>query len=98
MEEDWCRLSDPERKRRIREVLRTPASDVIFDLRQDKPPATSLDYLTALETAFGSAESGEELYFQLHSLQQREGKKTSQFLVRLQDKIQKVIQKGRLQL
>lgn len=96
MEEDWCRLSDPERKRRIREVLRPPASDVIFDLRQDKPRATSLDYLTALETAFGSTESGEELYFQLHSLQQREGEKTSQFLVRLQKMIRRVIRKGGL--
>lgn len=63
IEEDWAHITDPERKRRIREALRPPAFDDIFNLRQDCPDAASEDYMRALETAFGSTESGEELFF-----------------------------------
>lgn len=55
------------------------------------------NYIGAPQTAFGSTKSaGEDLFFQIHSLQQRQDKKRSQFLVRLQRKLRQAIRKGEL--
>uniref|UniRef100_A0A6I8QMM5 CCHC-type domain-containing protein n=1 Tax=Xenopus tropicalis TaxID=8364 RepID=A0A6I8QMM5_XENTR len=61
--QDWS-CSDMEVWKRITESLKGPASDLIYSLRMSNPAATASDYFTALENAFGSLETGEDLYFQ----------------------------------
>ncbi|XP_072030827.1 zinc finger CCHC domain-containing protein 12-like [Amphiura filiformis] len=93
VEEGESAVSEAEKKRRIREALRTPALDIIEDLRQENPKATAKDYLTALEVAFGTTLSGEELYHQFLNLDQNSGEKPSAYLCRLQASLRQVIQK-----
>ncbi|KAJ8039616.1 Paraneoplastic antigen Ma1 [Holothuria leucospilota] len=92
--EEWTQISEAEKRKRIREALRSPASRVITDLKQDLPGATARDYFAALEAAFGTTESGEELLIQYHCMKQKEGEKTSTYLSRLQTKLRQVIRKG----
>ncbi|KAJ8029585.1 hypothetical protein HOLleu_29019 [Holothuria leucospilota] len=55
------------------EALRPPASRVITDLKQDLPGATAHGYFSALEAAFGTTQSGEELLIQYHCVKRKEG-------------------------
>ncbi|KAJ8023572.1 Paraneoplastic antigen Ma1 [Holothuria leucospilota] len=92
--EEWTQISEAEKRKRIREALRPPASRIITDLKQDLPGATARDYFAALEAAFGTTESGEELLIQYHCMMQKEGDKPSTYLSRLQTKLRQVIRKG----
>uniref|UniRef100_A0A6I8SD58 CCHC-type domain-containing protein n=1 Tax=Xenopus tropicalis TaxID=8364 RepID=A0A6I8SD58_XENTR len=83
--QDWS-CSDMEMRKRITESLKGPASDLIYSLRMSNPAATASDYFTALENAFGSLETGEDLYFQLRLCQQKSGEKLSDYLYRLEGK------------
>ncbi|XP_033104921.1 paraneoplastic antigen Ma3 homolog [Anneissia japonica] len=83
-----------EKKRRIREALRSPALDVIDDLKREKPSATANDYLEALEVVFGTTLSGEELFHQFIGLDQQSGEKPSEYLSRLQTSLRQVVRKG----
>lgn len=92
--EEWAQISEAEKRKRIREALRPPASRVITDLKQELPGATAHDYFAALETAFGTTESGEELLIQYHCMKQKEDEQPSKYLSRLQSKLRQVIRKG----
>ena len=65
--DEWQDLDDAQKRRRIREALRPPALNTINDLRRDNPAASSLDYLKALDVAFGDTETDDELFVKLHS-------------------------------
>lgn len=50
--------------------LRGPALDVVKAVRAGNPEVLPEECLEALEHAFGTAESGDDLYFKFHSWRQ----------------------------
>ena len=70
--------------------------DIAQAVRSNNPDATPDDYLTALEKAFGSTESGEDVYIAFRSMQQHPGERLSDFLRRIECSLTKVIQNGGL--
>ncbi|XP_062387845.1 paraneoplastic antigen Ma1 homolog [Sardina pilchardus] len=93
---DESELPRREKRKRIIECLRGPAFDIAQAVRSNDPDATPDDYLTALEKAFGSTESGEDVYIAFRSMQQHAGEKLSDFLRRIECSLTKVVQKGGL--
>ncbi|KAL6470660.1 hypothetical protein MHYP_G00217790 [Metynnis hypsauchen] len=92
IEESDC--SGKEKKQRIIESLKGPALEIVRALRFTNPEATPGEYLDALNRAFGSAESGEDLYFSFRLVQQKSGEKLSDFVRRLEPLLARVVQKG----
>lgn len=92
VEECYCSLK--EKRRRLMESLRGPALDIVKSARASDPDVSPEDCLEALEHAFGTAESGEELYFAFRLLQQQSGEKLSDFLRRLEQSLGRVVQRG----
>lgn len=89
-----CTGSNREKRTRIVESLKGPALDIIQAVRLNEPEATPSDYLTALENAFGTPESGEDLYFAFRSMHQQFGEKLSDFLQRLERSLRRVLHRG----
>uniref|UniRef100_A0A3B3H718 Uncharacterized protein n=1 Tax=Oryzias latipes TaxID=8090 RepID=A0A3B3H718_ORYLA len=58
------------------------------------PEAKPTVYLEALESSFGTAESGDDLYFAFRLMQQQPTEKLSDFLRRLERALSKVVQRG----
>uniref|UniRef100_A0A9J7YAK6 Uncharacterized protein n=1 Tax=Cyprinus carpio carpio TaxID=630221 RepID=A0A9J7YAK6_CYPCA len=94
VEESDC--SDKEKRRRIMESLRGPALSIIKAARVTTADLKPERCLEAIESAFGSAESGEELYIAFRLMQQQPREKLSDFLKRLEQALTKVIQRGGL--
>uniref|UniRef100_A0A8C1NN48 Paraneoplastic antigen Ma1 n=1 Tax=Cyprinus carpio TaxID=7962 RepID=A0A8C1NN48_CYPCA len=94
VEESDC--SSKEKRRRIMESLRGPALAVVKAVRTADTEVSPEKYLEAIESVFGTAESGEELYFAFRSLQQKSGEKLSDFLRHLEHSLTKVVQRGGL--
>uniref|UniRef100_A0A8C9X403 Paraneoplastic antigen Ma1 homolog n=1 Tax=Sander lucioperca TaxID=283035 RepID=A0A8C9X403_SANLU len=93
---DESELPRREKRKRIIECLRGPALDIAQAVRSNDPDATPDDYLTALEKAFESTESGEDFYIAFRSMQQHSGERLSDFLRRIECSLTKVVQKGGL--
>ncbi|XP_073693996.1 paraneoplastic antigen Ma1 homolog [Garra rufa] len=74
VEESDC--SDKEKRRRIMESLRGPALAIIKAARVTTADLKPEQCLEAIESAFGSAESGEELYIAFRLMQQQPSEKT----------------------
>ncbi|XP_063075269.1 uncharacterized protein LOC134465509 [Engraulis encrasicolus] len=91
-----CDCSVKEKRRRLMESLRGPALEIVKAARAADPDISPEDCLEALEHAFGTAESGEDLYFAFRLLQQQAGEKLSDFLRRLEQSLNKVVQRGGL--
>ncbi|XP_072030584.1 modulator of apoptosis 1-like [Amphiura filiformis] len=91
--EEWKDLPDGERRRRLHEGLRTPALELINDLRTEKPDATAKDYLATLEMAYGSTETPEEIVVRLHSMYQALDETPTTFLTRVQNTIRMALRK-----
>uniref|UniRef100_A0A3B4DH60 CCHC-type domain-containing protein n=1 Tax=Pygocentrus nattereri TaxID=42514 RepID=A0A3B4DH60_PYGNA len=70
------------------ESLKGPALEIVRALRFSKPEAKSDEFLDAINRAFGSPESGEDLYFSFCLMQQKSGVK------RLEPFLTRVVQKG----
>ncbi|XP_053274167.1 uncharacterized protein LOC128436464 [Pleuronectes platessa] len=94
VEETEC--SDREKRRRIIGSLKGHALEIVKAVRHTHSDASPKEYLEALESAFGSAESGDDLYFAFRLMQQQKGEKLSDFLRRLERSLAKVIQRGGL--
>lgn len=75
------------------ESLRGPALDSLKAARASDLDVSPEDCLEALEHAFGTAESGEELYFPFHLLQLQSGEKLSDFLRWLEQSLCRVVQR-----
>ncbi|KAG1955575.1 interleukin-1 receptor accessory protein-like 1-A [Pimephales promelas] len=88
-----CECSEKEKRRRIVESLKGPALDIV---RFSSPEANALQYLEALESTFGTSESGEDLYFAFRLLRQCHGEALSDFLRRVEKSLTKVVQRGGL--
>lgn len=67
---------------------------MIKAVRLSDPDVTPEGCLEALESAFGLAESGDDLYFAFRLLHQQPGEKLSDFLRRLEHALTKVVQRG----
>lgn len=91
-----CDCSEREKRRRVVESLKGPALEIIQAVRRDNPDASPESYVESLESAFGSLESGEDLYLAFRSLGQQRGEKLSDFLRRLERSLTKVVQRGGL--
>ncbi len=91
-----CECSEKEKRRRIVESLKGPALEIIKAVRMSSPDASSQQYLEALESTFGSSESGEDLYFAFRLLRQCPGESLSDFLRRIEKSLTKVVQRGGL--
>jgi len=59
VEETEC--SDREKRRRLIGSLKGPALEIVKAVRHANPDASAKECLEALESAFGSAESGDDL-------------------------------------
>ncbi|KAL6483440.1 hypothetical protein MHYP_G00083120 [Metynnis hypsauchen] len=94
IEESGC--SEREKRWRIVESLKGPALEIVKAVRCSDPDASPEAYLNALNSAFGTTESGEDLYFTFRLLRQSPGEKLSDFLRRLEQTLAKVVQKGGL--
>lgn len=70
---DEGECSDKEKRRRILESLRGPALEIIQAVRMTQPDASPHDFIEAIESIFGTAESGEELYLSFRALHQQPG-------------------------
>ncbi|XP_026184219.1 paraneoplastic antigen Ma1 homolog [Mastacembelus armatus] len=88
---DECVCSDGEKRKRIIESLKGPALEMAQAVRSSDPNATPNDYLEALERAFGSSESGEDLYYVFRALRQNHGERLSDFLRRMEHALTKVV-------
>ncbi|XP_072572259.1 uncharacterized protein [Paramormyrops kingsleyae] len=91
-----CEFSEKEKRRRIMESLRGAALEMIKAVRLSNPDATAKEYIEAIESAFGSSESGEDLYFAFRMLRQHSGELLSDFLRRMEVTLSKVVKKGGL--
>ncbi|KAL7878188.1 hypothetical protein SRHO_G00048310 [Serrasalmus rhombeus] len=94
---DECDCSDREKRKRIVESLKGPALEIAQAVRFNEPNASPEDYIEALETAFGTSESGEDLYFAFRALRQAPGERLSDFLRRMERYLTKAVQKGGLE-
>ncbi|XP_030254960.1 paraneoplastic antigen Ma2-like [Sparus aurata] len=68
--------SDKEKRRRILESLKGPAFEIIQAVRLTQPDASPHEYIEAIESIFGTVESGEELYLSFRALRQQPGEPT----------------------
>uniref|UniRef100_A0A9J8DF96 Uncharacterized protein n=1 Tax=Cyprinus carpio carpio TaxID=630221 RepID=A0A9J8DF96_CYPCA len=93
-----CDCSEKEKRRRIVESLKGPALDIIRAVRFSDPEASALQYLEALESTFGSSESGEDLYFKFRLMRQGTGEALSEFLRRMEKTLSKVVEREGLSL
>uniref|UniRef100_A0A3Q1HIA0 Paraneoplastic antigen Ma1 homolog n=1 Tax=Acanthochromis polyacanthus TaxID=80966 RepID=A0A3Q1HIA0_9TELE len=87
---------EKEKRRRIMESVKGPAMEILKAVRLSDPDVSPEHCIEALESAFGTAESGDDLYFSFRLMQQQSGEKLSDFLRRLERSLTKVIQKGGL--
>lgn len=90
---EW-QCSDAAKKQRIVESLKGPAADIVRFLKVSNPSATATDYLVALETAYGTTESGPDLMARFRHTYQEEGEKLSVFLYRLDKLLHRALLKG----
>ncbi|XP_062372029.1 paraneoplastic antigen Ma1 homolog [Sardina pilchardus] len=96
VEESDC--SAKEKRRRIMESLKGPALAVVKAVRTADRDVSPAQCLEAIESAFGSAETGEDLYFAFRLLQQQPKEKLSDYLRRLELSLTKVVRRGGLPL
>ncbi|XP_059354029.1 paraneoplastic antigen Ma2 homolog [Carassius carassius] len=72
VEESEC--MEREKRHRLMECLRGPALEVVKAVRDSHPDSSPAEYLEALESAFGTAESGDDLYFAFRQMYQHQGR------------------------
>ncbi|XP_030630695.1 paraneoplastic antigen Ma1 homolog [Chanos chanos] len=91
-----CECTEKEKRKRIVESLKGPALEIVKAVRLSSNDASAAEYLVALESAFRTSESGEDLYFAFRLLRQNPGEALSEFLRRMERSLTKVVQKGGL--
>ncbi|KAL2102189.1 hypothetical protein ACEWY4_001357 [Coilia grayii] len=85
-------------RRKLMESLRGPALKIVKAAQAADSDISPEDCLEAHEHAFGTAESGDDLYFALRLLQQQAGEKLSDFLRQLEQSLNRVVQRGGIRL
>ncbi|XP_073192745.1 paraneoplastic antigen Ma1 homolog [Lepidochelys kempii] len=90
--QEW-ECSDAEKWKRVLERLRGLAMQIVRALKDSQPAATVQDYLTALESVYGSIDSSDDLYYCFCHTYQEPHKQLSDFIRRLEDLLQQVVRK-----
>lgn len=90
--EEW-QCSDNVKKQRLVECLRGPAADIVRFEKTSNPSATFSDYLSALESAFGTTEDASDLMLKFRSTYQSEGEKLSAYILRLDRMLHSMLRK-----
>lgn len=90
--EEW-QCSDNVKKQRLVECLRGPAADIVRFEKTGNPSATFNDYLSALESAFGTTEDAADLMLKFRSTYQSEGEKLSAYIMRLDRMLHSMLRK-----
>lgn len=90
--EEW-QFSDSVKKQRLVECLRGPAADIVRFEKTGNPSATFTDYLSALESAFGTTEDAADLMLKFRSTYQSEGEKLSAYIMRLDRMLHSMLRK-----
>uniref|UniRef100_A0A8C5MGG5 CCHC-type domain-containing protein n=1 Tax=Leptobrachium leishanense TaxID=445787 RepID=A0A8C5MGG5_9ANUR len=92
--DEWD-VSEAQKKQRITESLKGPASEAVRNLKLSKRDCTALDYLNILQEVFGRTEKAAELMYQYEHTYQKRGEKMTEYMRRL-DKIlyQVLLKKG----
>uniref|UniRef100_A0A8C5PD86 CCHC-type domain-containing protein n=1 Tax=Leptobrachium leishanense TaxID=445787 RepID=A0A8C5PD86_9ANUR len=90
--EEW-EVADTVKRQRLIESLRGPASDVVRNLKRDKPGCTAAEYLEALQEIFGGVEDCAELIHRFSHTYQKEGEELSTYVWRLDKILHQVILK-----
>lgn len=90
---EW-QCTDAAKRQRIVESLRGPAADIVRFLKVSSPTATATDYLSALDTTYGTTESGADLLAKFRHTYQNEGENLSAFLYRLDKLLHRALLKG----
>lgn len=93
---DECDCSSREKRKRIVESLRGPALEIAQAVRANDPDASPQEYIEALERAFGTSETPEDMYFSFRALRQSSGERLSDFLRRVERLLTKVVDRGGL--
>ncbi len=86
--------TEAAKKQCIVESLRGPAADIVRFLKGSNPSATAIEYLAALETAYGTTESGPDLMAIFCHTYQETGEKLSAFWYRLDKLLHRALLKG----
>lgn len=84
-------MSDKLTVRKIVESLLPPAANVVKHLG---PNSRTHDYLSLLDSAYGTVDDGDELFAQFLNTNQNSGEKPSSYLQRLQTALSKVVKRG----
>lgn len=90
--DEW-QCSDNVKKQRLVECLRGPAADIVRFEKTGNPSATFSDYLSVLESAFGTAEDAADLMLKFRSTCQNEGEKLSVYILRLDRMLHSMLRK-----
>uniref|UniRef100_A0A8C5WFB5 Paraneoplastic antigen Ma-like C-terminal domain-containing protein n=1 Tax=Leptobrachium leishanense TaxID=445787 RepID=A0A8C5WFB5_9ANUR len=92
--DEWD-VPEAQKKQRITESLKGPASEAVRNLKLSKQDCTALDYLNVLQEVFRQTEKAAELMYQYEHTYQRKGEKMTEYMRRL-DKIlhQILLKKG----
>ncbi|KAK0133373.1 Paraneoplastic antigen Ma1 [Merluccius polli] len=86
--------ADAAKRQRIVESLRGPAADIVRFLKVSGPSATATEYLAALDTVYGSTESGADLMALFRHTFQENGEKLSAYLCRLDKLLHRALVRG----
>lgn len=76
--QEW-QCSDNVKKQRLVECLRGPAADIVRFEKTGNSSATFSDYLSVLESAFGTTEDAADLMLKFRGTYQNEGEKLSTY-------------------
>lgn len=76
------------------ESLRGSAADIIRFVKMGSSDVTAMDYLKALDTAYGSTESETDLTVKFSCTYQEPGEKLSSYLYRLDKILHRLFLKG----
>uniref|UniRef100_A0A8C5QU67 Paraneoplastic antigen Ma-like C-terminal domain-containing protein n=1 Tax=Leptobrachium leishanense TaxID=445787 RepID=A0A8C5QU67_9ANUR len=92
--DEWD-VPEAQKKQRITESLKGPASEAVRNLKLSKQDCTALDYLNILQEVFGRTDKATELMYQYEHTYQRKGEKMTEYMRHL-DKIlhQILLKKG----
>ncbi|XP_073799297.1 paraneoplastic antigen Ma1 homolog [Danio rerio] len=90
--EEW-QCSDNVKKQKLVECLRGPAADIVRFEKTGNSAATYSDYLSVLESAFGSTEDAADLMLKFRSTYQNEGEKLSAYILRLDRLLHSMLRK-----
>uniref|UniRef100_A0A8C5PN86 CCHC-type domain-containing protein n=1 Tax=Leptobrachium leishanense TaxID=445787 RepID=A0A8C5PN86_9ANUR len=91
--DEWD-IPEAQKKQRITESLKGPASEAVRNLKLSKKDCTALDYLNVLEEVFGRTEKTAELVYQYEHTYQRKGERMTEYMRRLDKILHQILKKG----